>query len=214
MEEMKDNIRIDIYPEYITIQYESEYFGQIAPHIRNMIDVNSDTILTKEEVSNFFTEYKISINKTLQNLPLLIGKDQFTINLVDIFASTLLTDSLLAPFRVGALFVVNDLKIEQGEHELVIDPKLLFQEGNHFIKMAKERVEFNNEQESAIGHYLQLTVFASEPLQFISTYPGRIKKDKKTVYIFGVFYDETILRINNSDYPKIRIKLKTPPAPK
>ena len=213
-EEMKDDIRIDIYPEYITIQYESEYFGQIAPHIRNMIDVNSDTILTKEEVNNFFAEYKKSINKTLQNLPLSICKNKHTIKLVDIFASTLLTDSLLAPFRVGALFVLNDLNIEQGENELVIDPKLLFQKGNQFIQMAKEKMEFTDEQEKAIGRYLQLRVFASEPIQFISTYPGRIKKDKKTVYIFGVFYDETILRINNSDYPKIQIKFKNIQAPK
>jgi len=207
-EEMKDDIRIDIYPEYITILYESEYFGQIAPHIRNMIDVNSDTILVKEEVDNFFEDYKKSINETLQNLPLSIGKKQFSIKLVDIFASTILTDSLLSPFRLGALFVVNDLMIGQGENELVIDPKLLFQKGNQFIQMAKERVAFTDEQEKAIGRYLQLRIFTSEPIQFISTYPERIKKDKKMVYIFGVFYDETILRINNSNYPKIRIKFK------
>ena len=213
-EEMKDDIRIDIYPEYITIQYKSEYFGQIAPHIRNMIDVNSDTILTKEEVSNFFVEYKKSINKTLQNLPVLIGKNKFTIKLVDIFASTLLTDSLLAPFRVGTLFVLSDLNIEQGENELIIDPKLLFQKGNQFIQMARERVAFTDEQEKAIGRYLQLRIFTSGPIQFISTYPGRIKKDKKAVYIFGVFYDKTILRINNSDYSKIQIKFKNIQAQK
>lgn len=207
-EEMKDDIRIDIYPECLTILYESEYFGQIAPHIRNMIDVNSDTILIKEEVDNFFAEYKKSINETLQNLPLCIGKKQFSIKLVDIFASSILTDSLLAPLRVGLFFVVNDLMIEQGENELVIDPKLLFQKGNQFIQMAKERVAFTDEQEKAIGRYLQLRIFTSEPIQFTSSYPGRIKKDKKMAYIFGVFYDETILHINNSNYPKIRIKFR------
>jgi len=205
-EEMRDQIWIYVQPRQITIQYESEYLGQIAPHIRLMIDSNADSVLTTEEVDKFFADYKKSINEAFQNLPLFIGTRPSTIELVDILAPTIQTDSLLAPFRIRMIFAVNDLKIQPGEHELVIDPKLFFLSGNQFIKMAKERVAFTDEQEKAIGRFLQIRIFASESIWFTSSYPGYIKKDKKSVHIYGVFYDKTILRIENSQYPKLRIK--------
>lgn len=207
-EEMKDQIWIYVQPEQITIQYESEYFGQIAPHIRNMIDTNTDSILATEEVKNFFVDYKKSINDTLQNLPLFIGTKPSAIQLSDILTPTIQTDTLLAPFKTRMIFTVTDLSIEPGEHELVIDPKILFLNGNQFIKMAKERVDFTDEQEKAIGRFLQLKIFAEGSILFTSSYPGYIKKDKKSVHIYGVFYDETILRIKNSQYPKLRVKFK------
>jgi len=204
-EEMKDHVVIYIQHEQITIQYRSEYLGQIAPHIRLMIDTNSDSVLSVNEVNNFFSFYKESLNKVLQNLPLFIGSKPANIKLNDIVAPTIQTDSLLAIFKIDMMFTINNLKIEQGKHELIIDPKILFSNGNQFIKFSKERVDFTEKQEQAIGRFLEIKVLAADSIQFTSTYPGYIKKDKKSVYIYGVFYDETILRIKNSQYPKIRI---------
>ncbi|MFQ6618510.1 MAG: hypothetical protein ACE5QV_07465 [Fidelibacterota bacterium] len=205
---MKDLISVMINPQQITIQYESIYLGQIAPHIRNMIDTNTDLILTEEEVNNFFAYYKKSINETFKNLPLFIGAKPFTIELVEIMAPTILTDTLLAPFKIQMIFTVTDLRIEEGVHELVIDPKLFFINGNQFIQMAKERLNFTDEQERAIGHFQEMRIFASESINFISSYPGYIRKGKKAIFIYGIFYDETIIRIEKSQYPKIRIKLE------
>ena len=56
-EEMRDNILIEINQEFMLIQYESVYLGQIAPHIRLMIDSDSDGILTRDEIDRFFILY-------------------------------------------------------------------------------------------------------------------------------------------------------------
>ncbi|UCE06456.1 MAG: hypothetical protein JSW07_23320 [bacterium] len=205
VEEMRDQISIYVQSEQIMIQYQSEYLGQIAPHIRIMIDTNDDSVLTIEEVNNFFATYQKSINETLPDLPLFIDTTPATIELINILAPTIQNDSLLAPFKIGMIFKIDDLKIDPGQHELVIDPKLLFSKGDNFIKMAKETVDFTDEQEKAIGRFLQIKLFAADSILFTSTYPGYIKKDKKSVFIHGVFYDETILRIKKSQYPKLRV---------
>ena len=206
VEEMRDQISIFVQSEQIMIQYQSEYLGQLAPHIRIMIDANDDSVLTSEEVNNFFASYQKSISKTLPKLPLHIDTVPAAIELIDILVPTIQTDSLLAPFKIGMVFKIDNLKIESGEHELVIDPKLLFSNGDNFIQMAKELVDFTDEQEKAIGRFLQIKLFAADSILFTSSYPGYIKKDKKSVFIHGVFYDETILRIKNSQYPKLRVK--------
>jgi len=206
VEEMRDQIAIFVESEQIMIQYESEYLGQIAPHIRIMIDANADSVLTTEEVNIFFAKYQKLIDETLPILPLFIDAAPATIELIDILAPTIQTDSLLAPFKIGMIFKIKNLKIEPGEHELVIDPKLLFSNGDNFIQMAKKSVEFTDEQEKAIGRFLQIKLFTADSILFTSSYPGYIKKDKKSVFIHGVFYDETILRIKNSQYPKLRVR--------
>ena len=131
------------------------------------------------------------------------------LKLIDILAPTLEKDSLLAPLKIRMVFMIDSLNMNTGDHELIIDPKLLFLNGNQFINMAKDSVQFTEEQEKEIGRFLQIKIFGSEPILFTSTYPGYIKKDKKMVSIYGVFYDETILRIKNSQYPNIKIEFKS-----
>lgn len=208
LEEMKDQITIYVAANQIKIQYESVYLGQIAPHIRNLMDSNSDFTLTKYEVDRFFSDYKETIQNTLKEIPLFIGTKSSAIQLTDMQAPTIYSDSLLAPFFIKMVFTVNGLQIKPGDQELVIDPKLLFINGNHFIRMAKERLNFTEAQEKAIARFLQIKIFASDAIQFTSTFPGYIKKDKKSIYIYGVFYDNTILLINKSQYPKLCIKFK------
>ena len=205
-EEMKDQVWIYVQPEQITIQYKSEYLGQIAPHIRNMIDTDADSVLKAEEVNNFFVKYKKTIKKNLQKVPLFLNNKKHTIKLTEISTPTILTDSLLAPFKISMVFNIDDWKIEQGKYKLTIDPKLFFINGNQFLELAAAEVDFTNEQEKEIARFLQLKIFASESIKFTSTYPGYIKKDKKSIFIYGVFYDETILRIQNLQYPKLKIE--------
>ncbi len=207
-DEMRDDIRIDVYPGYMTIMYQSIYLGQLAPHIRLMIDTNGDEQLTKAEIDTFFAGYKNSLNKLLETMPIDLDGKPAHVRLVNIFANTLETDSLLAPFRIQMLFSVDAVEIQQGEHELVIDPKILFENGSFFIDMAKRRVEFSEKQVKAIGRFLQVSVYGSDGMHFISTYPGRLKKGDKMVFIYGVFYDDTILGIDSSQAYKFRIKFK------
>lgn len=208
-EEMKDQITIYLQANAMKICYDSEYLGQIAPHIRNMIDKNADLTLTQEEINFFFNEYQQSLNQVLLKLPLTIASHQVPIQLHEIQSPWLLSDSLLAPFNIKMTFVVPQLTIKPGAQELVIDPRLLFSNGNHFIALAKELVNFTDDQERAIGRFLTVKIYADDPIRFTSTFPGYIKNDKKSVHIFGVFYDDTVLRINQSQYPKLKIKFTT-----
>ena len=202
---MKDRISIHVEASHITIDYESEYVGQIAPHTRNMMDYDADSLLTACEVANFFARYKQALNQTLQTSPFFVNHQPVTLELRDISAPLILTDSLLAPFNILMTFTIHNLKIVPGPNELMIDPKLLFIAGDQFIKMAKELVQFTDEQEKAIARFLEIKIFAADNILFNSTYPGYIKKDKKSVHIYGVFYDDTILKIQQSQYPKLKI---------
>jgi hypothetical protein len=205
-DEMRDNIRIDVSPGSMTIMYQSLYLGQIAPHIRLMIDTNGDEQLTDAEIDTFFAGYKRSLNQLLLRMPIELDGKSAQVRLVDVFATTLQTDSLLAPFQIQMLFMVEKVQIGQGEHELVIDPRVLFENGSFFIDLARERVEFTESQVEAIGRFLQVSVYGSEKMKFISTYPGRLKKGDKMVFIYGVFYDDTVLGIDSSQAYKFRIK--------
>lgn len=209
-EEMHDNIQIEIDRNFLIIQYESVYFGQIAPHVRLMIDANSDNIISRQEIDSFFISYKNSLNRALETKPFYINKQPYLLHLVSVFAPSLTVDSLLAPLRLGMLFSVSGVKIHSGENELTIDPKLLFENGTHLIDMAKKQVAFTDKQHKAIGRFLQISMSSKDSLQFISTFPGRLTRNKKMVFVHGVFYDKTILNMDKSKYADIQIRFKSP----
>lgn len=205
-EEMKDKIIIQVQPDQITIKYESEYHGQIAPHIRYMADSSADSILNDAELKNFFTDYKKAITEAVQTFPIFISAKPTFIKLTKLFVPTIKWDKLADPLKIGMIFKAENFKMNAGENELAIDPRMLFLNGNQFIKMAKERATFTDEQEKVIARFLQIKIFAAESIDFSSSYPGYIKKNKKMIY--GIFYDETALRIQFLPYPKLKIKLK------
>ena len=205
-EEMRDQVWIYVMAEQITIQYESKYYGQIAPHIRNMIDVNADTVLTEQEVENFFAEYERLLADSLRQFPLFVDGRPVTMEVVDVVAPSILEDSLLAPFRVRMVFQVDDFSLGGGEHSLEIDPKTLFLSSSQFIRMARERVAFTDQQEKAVGRYLQINVFGTGEIEFTEAYPGYIRKEHQVVRVYGVFYDETVLRMKDPLYPNLRIR--------
>jgi len=207
-EEMKDNVLIEIYQDYMLIHFKSVYLGQIAPHIRLIVDRNEDELLTREEIEIFFNGYKELINQELVHHQLLLEGQSLQLNCVTALAPTLNTDSLLAPFKVEMVFSIMDFKLHKGENELIIDPKVLFESGNQFLRMAKDIVEFTPEQEKSIARFLQINVVGDENISFISTYPGRIKQKDKMAQIYGVFYEKTPLMDNGKDYPFVRIKFR------
>ncbi|MGQ9560492.1 MAG: hypothetical protein ACUVWA_08270 [Candidatus Oleimicrobiaceae bacterium] len=207
-EEMRDQVWVHVSPVLVTVQYESIYLGQIAPHVRNMIDANADTTLTEEEVSAFFAEFGRSLNATLRQEPVIVDGEQFFMRFLECAAPGLLTDSLLAPLRLRMVFVIDSCRLPEGEHELIADPRLFFRSGNFLIDLAKERVAFTDEQERAIGRLLQLRVIGAPGISFVSCYPGYIKRELDMVLISGVFYDQTVLRIRQGHYPKLRIRFR------
>lgn len=207
-EEMKENIRIEINQKFLLIRYESVYMGQIAPHIRLMIDTNLDNVLSSEEISHFFDLYKQTANDFLEKKYLKIDGQEIPMKVVAAFGPTLMLDSLLAPFYTEIILSVSEFDLQAGERELVIDPGVLFEVGNHFLRLAKEKVEFTLEQEKAIRRFLQIQVAGEKNITFTSTYPGRIRHKDNVALIYGVFFEKSPTESENMKYPAIRIKMK------
>lgn len=207
-EEMKENIRIEINQNFLLIRYESVYMGQIAPHIRLMIDTNLDNVLSSEEISHFFVLYKQTANDFLEKKYLKIDGQEIPMKVVAAFGPTLMLDSLLAPFYTEIILSASEFDLQAGERELVIDPGVLFEVGNHFLRLAKEKVEFTLEQEKAIRRFLQIQVAGEKNITFTSTYPGRIRHKDNVALIYGVFFEKSPTENENMKYPAIRIKMK------
>jgi hypothetical protein len=207
-EEMKENVRIEINRNFLLIKYESIYMGQIAPHIRLIIDADSNNTLTSEEINHFFERYKRTANESLENHFLQVDGKQIPMKVVAIFGPTLQADSLLAPFFVEILLSAGGFDLQAGERELVIDPGVLFEIGNHFLRLAKNEVEFTLEQEKAIRRFLQIQVSGDSNITFISTFPGRIGKKNNIAQIYGVFFEKSPTASETLVYPAIRVKIR------
>lgn len=205
-EEMRDQVWVHVDPTLVTIQYESLYLGQIAPHTRSMIDANADSVLTEQEAKAFFAEFGKTLNELLRQEPLNIDGEPFRVRLLECAAPGLLNDSLLAPLRWRMVLVADSCALDPGSHEMTADPRLFFLGGNLLIDMAKERMAFTEAQERAIGRLLQIKVVGSPSISFVSTYPGYIRRESDMVLISGVFYDETVLRIRKGKYATLRIQ--------
>ncbi|MFZ0391670.1 MAG: hypothetical protein WAN36_14510 [Calditrichia bacterium] len=207
-EEMHETITAELAPDMLTLQYESVYLGQIAPHSRLMIDADRDSVITRQEVEAFFKFYKDSLNTALSHIPFTINGERHYLRIISLFGNKLLTDSLLAPLQFGMLFIADSLNLQPGMHEISIDPKLLFENGNLLIRQAKQKADLTNMQVNDIARYLQFSMEPAGSIELLSTYPGRLRKKDQVVNIYGVFYDETILKIQALDYPKITIKFQ------
>lgn len=205
-EEMRDQVWVHVDPSLVTIQYESLYLGQIAPHTRCMIDTDADGVLTEHEAKAFFSAFGEGLDQLLRQEQLTIDGRTFRVRLLDCDAPGLFQDSLLAPLRWRMVLTADSCALTPGMHEMTADPRLFFLGGNLLIDMAKERVALTEAQERAIGRLLQIKVVGSPSISFVSTYPGYIKRGSDMVLISGVFYDETVLRIRKGQYSTLRIR--------
>ncbi len=207
-EEMRDNIEIEVNRNFLLIRYESLFLGQIAPHVRLMIDSDADNRVTRTEIDQFFSLYKESLNNEEIRSTLLIDGNPVKLQLVAAFGPTLTKDSLLAPLYTELLFSISEFELAAGAHDLVIDPRILFESGTHFLRLARQKVEFTVEQEKAIGRFLQIQMKGGDGIVFTSTYPGRLKNKENMAQIYGVFFDKTPLESAKDDYPPIRVTFR------
>ena len=206
-EEMRDNIRITLGPKRMLIEYQAIYQGQIAPHVRNMIDTNGDYLLNQEEVKRFLSLFKKTFQEAYPRAYILINGKYYRARIDSLDLPRILQDSLLAPLKVWVRFWVEDFSLLSRVNNLEFDPRFFFLIGDHFIQLAKRYVAFTDEQEAQIGRYLQIELYGSRSIRFTRTFPGRIRKDKKSVYIYGVFYDQNIKKLHHNQIPRFRVEL-------
>ncbi|NOX38216.1 MAG: hypothetical protein GXO78_11860 [Calditrichaeota bacterium] len=205
-EEMQDDIRIQVMNNRIQISYQSVYMGQIAPHVRLMIDSNQDTYFSAEEIQSFFNQVRERVNQQLRGFRVQLNQSPLTVQLVQIDSPTLLVDSLLAPLTLEMNFRVEGFDLTDGLYELRFDPRIFFVVGSEIVQLAKALVEFTDDQEKAIARYVQIRVTGNGAIRFLNTYPGRLRHSGKMVYIFGVFYDKTVLQIQEGQFPDFRFQ--------
>jgi len=206
-EEMRDDIKILLGPRQMQVEYQAIYQGQIAPHVRLMIDENRDNFIQSEEVERFIPYFIREFNRAHQEDFVEINGVPYPFQLDSLALPGILQDSLLAPLKVYVRLRVRDYTLPEGESRIRVDPRFFFLVGDHFIELAKKQVQFTREQEARIGRYLQVTLYGSRTVQFTRTFPGRIRRDKKSVYIYGVFYDENLKKLHRNQIPPFRIEL-------
>jgi len=208
-EEMRNDIRIEILQDRMIIRYKSLYMGQIAPHVRLLIDGNGDALVSAKEANNFFSKFQELINEQLSSLPVLIDGQPYSLKMIRVDSPTILSDSLLGPLGLVMEFQLQNMVIQDGIHQIEFDPRLFFLAGGELVRLAKERVAFTRDQEQSIARYVQIRVSGDSNVRFMNTYPGRLKNAGKMVYIFGVFFDKTVLEIQAGKYPNFRIQFRT-----
>ncbi len=205
-EEIKDRIIIQLIPGLFIIEYQSEYLGQIVPHIKKMIDVDEDSVLQSHEINSFISDYKEKLNQNLSAIHVNMDSSRIFFKLVDMNMPAIQQDSLLSPLlQIRMRLQAGIDTVAPGNHEINIDPKLFFANGSLLIDKAKKRVQFTDKQEKAIGRVLQIKMYTSQPFQFESAFPGYVKGNKDMVTISGIFYDKTLLKIEKEKYPDMRI---------
>ncbi len=206
-EEMRDDIRITLGPRRMQIEYRATYQGQIAPHVRNLIDTNGDYRLNRTEVERFVKLFLKTFREQYPRAYIKINGRRYPAYIDSLILPGILQDSLLAPLKVRVHFRVEDFDLPVAQSQLEFDPRFFFLVGDHFVKLAKRYVAFTDEQEARIGRYLQIALYGSRSIRFTRTFPGRIRKDKKSVYIYGVFYDQNIKKLRQDQIPHFRVEL-------
>ncbi|MBN1543179.1 hypothetical protein JW992_13635 [candidate division KSB1 bacterium] len=206
-EEIKDNIIAQLVPGVIVLDYRSEYLGQIVPHIKKLIDRNEDSLLSDSELADFIGQYQLRLNRALEQTPVTLKSSPVYFSAVHIDFPSIQQDSLLAPsLQVHMRFHAEIDHTTPGAYELLIPPKLFFVNGSLLITLAREMAEFTSEQEKAIGRILQFKMHTTDPFRFVSAFPGYVRGKDDLVTISGVFYDKTLLQMQEDRYPPMRIK--------
>jgi hypothetical protein len=205
-EEIKDSIIIRISPDRIVIGIESIYNGQIAPHIRFMADNDGNKRLDSKEINAFFKEYESELINSLQEFPITLNEEALAITVTSVYAPAIGSDDFVTELSIKTNVSITGFTLARGRHRLIIDPRLFFQIGNQFIDMAKEKAAFTDQQENAIARFLQVNLVGEKNVCFESAYPGYIDAQKKT--IFGIFYDQTAIRVQFLPYTQLKTELK------
>lgn len=206
-EEMRDDIKILLGPAQMILEYQAVYQGQIAPHVRLMMDKNQDNFLFPDEVEQFVRFFVQDFNRQHREHFVEINGQFVSFHLDSLAFPGIETDSLLAPLKVFVRLHIEGYNLPDGKNQLHIDPRFFFLIGDHFIRLAKQYVAFTDEQEAKIGRYLQIELYGSRSLRFTRTFPGRIRRNKKSIYIYGVFYDQNLKKLHQEQIPWFRVEM-------
>jgi hypothetical protein len=204
-EETKERIIINLSLSQFSVEYSGEYHGQLAAHIRFMMDINQDRSVSSMEEHQFTKDYqKLWVRKTDEHIFNIDGLGyQIEVNQCNFPGIS--KSNLVDPLFVKIKFQIDGIQIsplnQSNNHVLEITQRLLFQFGQQFIDMSKTRATFTNDQENAIGRFFQVKIHATDNIRFVRCHPGYINNKKNM--ISGIFFDETSTRIQFLPYPKI-----------
>lgn len=208
-EEMKETITIFISRNRLLLEYHGEYHGQIAPHIRFMMDQNQDSLVANNEINPFMQAYSLLWREWLQPEMVKINNLHFFLTFKDYQFPAIEKSKMPDPLYLTLFFEIDSLVtiqcLQVRDLILKIEQRLLFQIGKQFIDMAKTRAAFTNEQENAIARFCQTKIKAMETVFFKKVYPGYVSRDKQEIY--GIFFDDTRMRLQFLPYPQIIVEI-------
>jgi hypothetical protein len=205
-EELKERVVVRYTPgQQVIVEYSGEYHGQLAPHIRFMMDENQDQDISPEEMQRFVEDYQKEWGQASGQK--LLNLDNHGVRLSVIACSfpevqqSNLTDPITVTMQfAGEPFHQNSLRPTEL-HLLEIGQELLFAFGRQFMLMAKQRAAFTDEQESEIVRFCQVSIRAPETVEFTRCYPGYVGRKKNEIE--GIFYEDSPTRMQFVPIPKI-----------
>lgn len=204
-EEMNEWIEIHYAPTQFILRYTGEYHGQIAPHIRFMMDADQNERWSPQEVQQFIQDYQSGLASVLKHQQINLDNIGYVLTFQRCTFPELEQSQLIDPLTVTLEFRIDALRVNpnpiSNNHLLEIQQQVLFQFGQHFIDMAQARAAFTDEQVNVIARLCRVTIQADERISFTRCYPGSISRD--THSIRGISYDDTSRRLQFSPYPKI-----------
>jgi hypothetical protein len=204
-EEMKETIKINISKTRLMLEYNGEYHGQLAPHIRFMMDLNQDSLVAQNEIAPFMHDYSRQWNDWIRAEMVKIAEKDYNLNFKACKFPAIEKSKMPDPIAFTLVFVIDSLFCFQEKQptrfQFQIEQRLLFQIGKQFIEMAKARATFTNEQENAIARFCQTKIRSIDSIFFVKTCPGYISRDKREIY--GIFFDDTRMRFQFLPYPQI-----------
>ncbi len=209
-EETKERITINFSPDLFTVEYSGEYHGQLAAHIRFMMDMDQDNKISEDEERKFISDYQQMWCSKTRNQKIFIDDAGFNLAFKECTYPGLGKSNLADPLTVVMRFQINAFQVAQSNKNkdliLEIRQRMLFQFAQQFIEMSKNRAAFTQEQENAIARFFQVKINATDNIRFTRCHPGYLNRLKNS--ISGIFFDETITRIQFLPYPKISASFK------
>ncbi len=208
-EEMKETIKISLFQNRLLLEYHGEYYGQIAPHIRFMMDQNQDSLVASTEINPFMQAYSLQWREWIQPEMVNINDLPFSLKFKGYQFPAIEKSKMPDPLFLTLFFEIDSLvtvpRLHAQDLILKIEQRLLFHIGKQFIDMAKIRAAFTKEQENAIARFCQTKIKAMETVSFKKVYPGYISRDKQEIY--GIFFDDTRMRLQFLPYPQIIVEI-------
>lgn len=205
LEEVNEWAEILYEPQRLRLVYTGEYHGQLAPHIRFMMDTDQNGKYSRSEIRRFIRDYQQEWERSRHARMFNVDNIGYTLTLQRCTFPEVQTSNLPDPLPVTLELEIEGLRLNPANptnnHLLEIQQQTLFRFGKVFIEMAQTRAAFTDEQVNAIARFYQVTIKASEAIRFTRCYPGSISRERHTIR--GIIFDDASRRVQFSPYPKI-----------